>query len=70
VHVASKLRGQKIGATLMNWAITEARRRNCHRVQLTTNKLRQQAHRFYERLGFQPTHEGMKLMLSPKPYNI
>jgi len=41
----------------------KARRRQCSRLQLTSNKSRKDAHRFYERLGFRPTHLGMKLEL-------
>jgi len=48
---------------MMRWAIEEARRRGCSRVQLTTNNARKDAHRFYERLGFRGTHLGMKLAL-------
>ena len=47
----------------MTWAIDEARRRGCALVQLTSDKSRQAAHRFYERLGFVASHEGMKLAL-------
>jgi len=56
-------RSRGIGEAMMRWAIDEARRRSCLRVQLTTNKARKRAHRFYERLGFVATHEGMKLKL-------
>ncbi len=52
---------QGIGAELMKAAIDEATGRGCARVQLTTNKQRLDAHRFYERLGFKASHEGMKL---------
>jgi len=52
-----------LGAALFGWAINEARRRQCALVQLTTDKSRISAHRFYERLGFAATHEGMKLIL-------
>jgi GNAT superfamily N-acetyltransferase len=48
---------------MMRWAIDEARRRGCAMVQLTTDKRRDDAHRFYRRLGFVATHEGMKLEL-------
>jgi GNAT superfamily N-acetyltransferase len=47
----------------MAHAIERARSRGCGIVQLTTNKARDDARRFYERLGFNATHEGMKLML-------
>ena len=63
VHVDKEYRSQKVGEFMMKWAIDEARNRQCHRIQLTTNKLRSRAHRFYERIGFKPTHEGMKLIL-------
>jgi GNAT superfamily N-acetyltransferase len=48
---------------MMGWAIGEARRRGCGLVQLTTDKARPDAHRFYERLGFVASHQGMKLRL-------
>ena len=48
---------------MIGWAVGEARRRDCSLVQLTTNKSRIDAHRFYERLGFVASHEGLKLEL-------
>jgi GNAT superfamily N-acetyltransferase len=63
VRVDESLRGLGIGAKLMTHAIDEARRRGAVRVQLTTNKQREAAHRFYRRLGFVASHEGMKLYL-------
>jgi GNAT superfamily N-acetyltransferase len=54
-----------LGAALFEWAIQEARRRDCALVQLTTDKSRVGAHRFYERLGFVASHEGLKLTLHP-----
>lgn len=48
---------------MLRWAIEESRRRGCALMQLTTDKSRSEAHRFYERLGFAATHEGMKLTL-------
>ena len=56
-------RSRGLGAVLFEWAIEEARRRNCALVQLTTDKSRADAHRFYERLGFVASHEGLKLAL-------
>jgi GNAT superfamily N-acetyltransferase len=47
----------------MTWAIGQARERGCGLVQLTTDKSRLDAHRFYLRLGFVASHEGMKLAL-------
>ena len=64
VRVASAARGQGIGQAMMRHAIGIARQRGCHIVQLTTNKARADAKRFYEQLGFEPAHEGMKLTLS------
>jgi GNAT superfamily N-acetyltransferase len=61
VHQAYRDRG--LGAAIFAWAIDEARQRGCALVQLTTDKSRTSAHRFYERLGFVASHEGMKLAL-------
>jgi GNAT superfamily N-acetyltransferase len=63
VRVAESQRGSGLGAAMMHWAIAEARRRGCGLVQLTTDKTRPDAHRFYARLGFVASHEGMKLAL-------
>lgn len=63
VRVSGALRGQGVGALMIEWAIEEARERGCSLVQLTTDKSRSSAHRFYERLGFVASHEGMKLKL-------
>jgi GNAT superfamily N-acetyltransferase len=64
VRVAAELRGQGLGQAMMAWVIDEARRRGCSLVQLSTNKSRSDAHRFYERQGFVASHEGMKLDLT------
>jgi GNAT superfamily N-acetyltransferase len=63
VRVAESTRGSGLGAAMMQWAIDEARRRGCALVQLTSDKSRADAHRFYQRLGFVSSHEGMKLRL-------
>ncbi len=63
VRVAASTRGTGLGAAMMQWAIDEARRRDCALVQLTSDKARADAHRFYQRLGFVASHEGMKLKL-------
>ena len=63
VRVRGDVRNQRIGTRLMEWVIAQARARNCHVVQLTSNSARLDAHRFYERLGFKTTHVGMKLTL-------
>jgi GNAT superfamily N-acetyltransferase len=61
VRVHRGYRSRGLGAAMFGWAIGEARRRGCAMVQLTTDKSRGHAHRFYERLGFAASHEGMKL---------
>lgn len=63
VRIASTHRGDGLGHEFFAWAIERARQRGCHLVQLTTDKRRGDAHRFYEALGFVASHEGMKLDL-------
>ena len=63
VRVRTDLRGQGVGRALMEWSLARARERGCRLAQLTTDKRRTDAHRFYASLGFAATHEGMKLML-------
>ncbi|WP_367115404.1 GNAT family N-acetyltransferase [Devosia sp.] len=63
VHVAPDHRNLGLGSEMIRWAVAEARARGCGLVQLTSNKKRLDAHRFYERLGFQKSHEGFKLAL-------
>jgi GNAT superfamily N-acetyltransferase len=63
VRVAAGARGRGLGAAMIGWAVDESRRRGCGLVQLTTDRSRTDARRFYERLGFLASHEGMKLAL-------
>jgi len=63
VHVHSSERGRGVGTEMMRWALDDARAKGCTRVQLTSQKRRVDAHRFYERLGFVRSHEGMKVDL-------
>lgn len=63
VRIAKIYRGQGLGSKFINWAIGRARDNNCSIVQLTSDKQRPDALRFYESLGFQATHEGFKLKL-------
>lgn len=63
VRVASQVRSSGIGRQLFRWAIERARARGCHMLQLTSDKTRPDAIRFYESLGFVASHEGMKLKL-------
>jgi GNAT superfamily N-acetyltransferase len=60
VRIAAAHRGTGLGRRMVAWSIEQARQRGCHLVQLTTNKERADARRFYESLGFEATHEGMK----------
>lgn len=64
VRTVDHLRGRGIGRRLMEWIISESRRRGAVRLQLTTNNQRVDAHRFYDRLGFVRSHLGMKLYLA------
>jgi GNAT superfamily N-acetyltransferase len=55
-----------VGKALFEWAIARARERGCVMIQLTTDKSRPAAKRFYEGLGFVASHEGMKLHFPPR----
>ncbi|MCB0111419.1 MAG: GNAT family N-acetyltransferase [Caldilineaceae bacterium] len=63
VRVDAAYRSQGIGRQLMVWTLERAKARGCHLAQLSTHKSRTDAHRFYERLGFEKSHVGMKLSL-------
>jgi GNAT superfamily N-acetyltransferase len=63
VRVASDRRGEKIGEAMFAWVLEKCRQESCGIVQLTTDKSRTDAHRFYDRLGFEPSHVGYKMML-------
>jgi GNAT superfamily N-acetyltransferase len=63
VRVDARFRSRGIGGLMMGWAIDQARASGCRLLQLTTHKSRVDAHRFYQRLGFTASHEGMKLYL-------
>jgi GNAT superfamily N-acetyltransferase len=65
VRVASAHRRSGLGQLMFEWAIEACRAKGCHLLQLTTDKSRPDAHRFYERLGFVASHEGYKLALTP-----
>jgi GNAT superfamily N-acetyltransferase len=66
VRVDASVRSSGIGLSLFVWAIDRARNRGCHMVQLTSDKARPNAIRFYQTLGFVASHEGLKLhLLSP-----
>jgi GNAT superfamily N-acetyltransferase len=63
VRVDRECQNQGIGSKMMKWAIERARDRGAHIMQLTTHNSREDAHRFYARLGFKGSHLGMKLGL-------
>lgn len=63
VHIRTDLQSRGLGKRMMEWAIDYAREAGCGMVQLTSSNLRPDAHRFYERLGFEDTHAGFKLYL-------
>jgi len=61
VRIAGALRGRGLGARLVDWAVERCRARGCRMVQLTSKLTRLDAHRFYERLGWEKSHAGFKL---------
>ena len=63
VQTRADMRGRCIGAAMIGFAVDRARRDGMRLVQLTSNALRKDAHRFYERLGFIPSHIGFKMKL-------
>jgi GNAT superfamily N-acetyltransferase len=63
VRVDRGSQNKGIGSEMMKWAIQRAKEEGAYIVQLTTHKSREDAHRFYERLGFKGSHLGMKLSL-------
>jgi len=63
VHIVPAQRSRGLGGEMMLWAHRRGRARGCSLVQLTSNKARLDAHRFYRRLGYQQSHEGFKFVL-------
>ncbi|MFJ7064229.1 GNAT family N-acetyltransferase [Streptomyces sp. NPDC101115] len=63
VRVHGDERGSGLGSRLIEWAVEESREQGCRLVQLTSDVTRTDAHRFYERLGFEASHVGFKLSL-------
>ncbi|MGW5419891.1 N-acetyltransferase family protein [Streptomyces sp. NPDC003943] len=63
VRIHAEERGSGLGTQLIEWAVEESRTQGCGLVQLTSDVTRTDAHRFYERLGFEPSHLGFKLSL-------
>ncbi|MFJ9409009.1 GNAT family N-acetyltransferase [Streptomyces sp. NPDC101393] len=63
VRIHADERGSGLGTQLIEWAVATSRTLGCQLVQLTTDATRIDAHRFYERLGFEASHLGFKLQL-------
>lgn len=63
VRTRSDYRGQGIGTKVLTYAINRAKEKGCSLVQLTSDKRRTEAIKFYEKLGFKASHEGFKLKL-------
>lgn len=63
VHIRADQRGSGLGTQMVQWAVERCREAGCGLVQLTSNKVRKDAHRFYVKLGFAQSHEGFKLKL-------
>lgn len=60
VHVSAAHRNKGLGGEMIAWALDQCRAHGCGMAQLTSNKKRLDAHRFYERLGWKKSHEGFK----------
>jgi GNAT superfamily N-acetyltransferase len=60
VHISAAHRSKGLGAEMVDWALARCKARGCGMAQLTSNKKRLDAHRFYERLGWKKSHEGFK----------
>ena len=63
VRIDQRYQSKGIGTEMMKWSMDRAKQRGAYIMQLTTHKAREDAHRFYERLGFKGSHLGMKLNL-------
>lgn len=63
VRIHKDYRGAGLGTDFFEWAINRAKEKKCHILQLTSDKQRPDAIRFYEKLGFSASHEGFKLKL-------
>lgn len=63
VRVRDELTGKGIGKQMMEYVVQRAKERDAYIIQLTSNKQRPDAIRFYARLGFEASHEGMKMFL-------
>lgn len=66
MHVDRRWQGRGVGGVLLAAAVARAEAAGCSRIQLTSNRARPDAHRFYERHGFVPSHRGFKRPLDPE----
>jgi GNAT superfamily N-acetyltransferase len=66
IRVAAEQRGHGVGQKLIAWVVEQARARGCRVVQLTTDRQRPDAIRFYQKIGFVPSHMGMKYHLTDR----
>lgn len=60
VRTDKTVRGKGIGKSLIKWSIEKSKEEDCHLIQLTTDKRRPEALKFYKKLGFVASHEGLK----------
>lgn len=63
VRVDKRYRNRRIGHRLLDWAVDQARQKDCQVVELFVHQSRTDARRFYESLGFEAGHAGMRLLL-------
>jgi len=63
VRTSSNYRGKGIGTAVFKYIIERAKQKGCNMLQLTSDKQRSQAIKFYETVGFIASHEGMKLKI-------
>lgn len=68
VRVRADQRGKGVGQKIFKWAIEKAKNKGAHLLQLTSDKKRPEAIKFYEKLGFKGSHEGMKLHFTENLY--
>jgi len=64
VRVHSRYRGRGLGTKIIKWGIKQSECKGCKIVQITSDKQRPEAIRFYEKLGFKATHEGLRLKIN------
>ena len=63
VRIKNTYQNKKLGTKMINWIIDKSREEGAAMLQLSSNKMRQEAIRFYEKMGFEASHVGMKHFL-------